>query len=230
MKMFQLYQTLQNSSKVVFTLNDIARYKRLSKESTRVFIYRMKRQGLLNEVKKGFYSIEIDPILLATQIYTNSYISYTAGFYLHGIINQIPSRIETIVPTQVHPNIDWLIPITYPPKKIFGIEKQRYGNYFIQIGELEKIIVDSLYRRRCPIGYIIDAIPKANKRKLLKYAAKMNLATLKRVGYLLDYLGFEVSSEYIPRNITGVDFFDPNNKEKGFYNRKWRIYINEAMV
>jgi predicted transcriptional regulator of viral defense system len=65
------------------------------------------------------------------------------------------------------------------------------------------------------------------KRRLIEYARKSESeAVERRLGYLLDLIG--VKHDIRPKNKTSYKL-NPSIGEKGEFDNKWRIYVNEAI-
>ncbi|MHA1263997.1 MAG: type IV toxin-antitoxin system AbiEi family antitoxin domain-containing protein [Candidatus Helarchaeota archaeon] len=181
----------------------------------------MRKKSLIYPIAKGIYSTTEDLFIISSNLIDNSYISFTTGLYIHGIIDQIPSTIQLVVPKKRKFKIDWLEQIQFNPQHIFGFERQ----HNVAFGELEKIVTDILYKpKHSSLYYALDGLKQCNPDKVVKYAKRMNLATIKRVCYLLKLLGHEVKEI----RLTGVHKLNPSKKEKGTFNKRWGLYVNEV--
>lgn len=214
-----LYEIRMKLKLPVFRLADFCRVINKPKGIAAVYLNRMLRKGLVNHVKKGYYSITDDPFVTSSNIAENSYISFNSGLYLHGAVTQVPSRIQLVSQKRFSlPSAEFVV---FPKDKIFGYSRKDD----IRVGELEKVVADCLYKQRCcNIHYLPDAIRRCNPEKLMGYAKRMNMATFKRVGYMLELAGYKLDAK-----VKGVHIFNPAGKNKGEYNARWKIYVNEVL-
>jgi len=172
MNIYEIHKKLKAMKIPVFTTKEIARVSNLKKPCAIVYIKRMIDKKLLYRISKGIYSLENDPILYASYITPNSYISFNAALYLHKTINQIPTTIHVVVPKRIKKNIEGVTFIHFPKKMIFGFKKIQYQGYDIWIAEIEKAVLDISYR----YGNLPQNIQKTNKKKIAKYAKIMNIS------------------------------------------------------
>ncbi|MBU4256278.1 MAG: hypothetical protein L6265_01365, partial [Thermoplasmatales archaeon] len=105
------------------------------------------------------------------------------------------------------------------------------GNGYAFIGEIEKVIVDSLFMPKyCPINETMNAFDGIDGEKILNYALKMDsIVTLKRLGYLLELNGIDLY-EKIKKHINKrYDLLNPMLPPAGENNNKWMLKLNEVL-
>jgi len=146
MGIYAIMETLRKRKTPVFTTAEIARAYGTTRACARVYVKRMLERELIFRVAKGIYSLENDPILYASYVIPNSYISFNSALYLHGIIDQIPARISVAVPKNVKKKVDGVEFAAMPQKAIFGFGEMEYKGYFIWGAEPEKAIADIEYK------------------------------------------------------------------------------------
>jgi len=174
MNIYEIHKKMKAMKIPVFTTNEIARISNLKKPCAIVYIKRMIDKNILFRIAKGIYSLENDPILYASYIIPNSYISFNAALYLHKTINQIPTTIYVVLPKRIKKNVDGITFIHFPKKMIFGFKKIEYKGYTIWIAEIEKAILDISYK----YGNLPQNIEKINRKKIAKYAKIMKISNL----------------------------------------------------
>ena len=135
-------------------------------------------KGLLYRVAKGIYTLDDDPVLYASYIIPNSYVSFNSALYLRKTINQIPMSISIAVPKRVRKKVHGVEFITLPKQAIFGINKIEYKGYPIWVAEAEKAIVDISYK----YGPLHLPLKNVNRKKLTMYASKMRIPHNKQEG------------------------------------------------
>ncbi len=171
MNIYELLERLKTMKTPVFTTNEIARISRLQKPSAIVSIKRMVDKNLLFRVAKGIYSLQNDPILYASYIIPNSYISFNAALFIRGAINQIPATIHVVTPKRVRKRVGGVCFIQLPKRLLFGFNTVQYQGYTIWVAEAEKALLDIAYK----FGHSPPVIIKLNNKKMIKYAKKMEI-------------------------------------------------------
>jgi predicted transcriptional regulator of viral defense system len=120
--------------------------------------------------------------------------------------------------------------VTLKRAMIFGYKKERKENSYVVVANVEKAIIDCLYLPRyCRLADIIDILEEGDVdiRRLIEYARMSKIeAVERRLGYLLDLIGMK--HDIRPKSKTSYKL-NPSIKEKGEFDNKWRIYVNEAI-
>ena len=174
MNIYELLDRLNMMKTPVFTTNEIARISNLKKTCAIVYIKRMTDKNLLFRVAKGFYSLQNDPFLYASYITPNSYISFNAALYIRRAIDQIPTTIHVVVPKRVKKKVDGVTFINMPKKAFFGFNHIEYKGYYIWIADVEKALVDIMYK----FGPAPKITKKINKIRITRYAKKIGITDI----------------------------------------------------
>ncbi|MFH0817709.1 MAG: transcriptional regulator, partial [Candidatus Micrarchaeota archaeon] len=124
--------------------------------------------------------------------------------------------------------------VTLSEKRFFGITEEWIGNLKFKISEREKTIVDCLYMPGYSGG--LTEVAKAFREKLdyeklYEYSVRMgDLATLKRLGFLLDALRIKtgVKEKLLSKVAGGYCLLDTCGPKTGPKSRKWRVVENIA--
>jgi len=182
MNLYQIKQLLEKSKSPVFTTNDIAKIANLKKLYAPVYIKRLIQKGLLKRIAKGQYALEEDYYAIASNIISNSYISFNSALYFYKIINQIPYDIQVVVPKRMRKKIDGIEFVTFPKERIFGFDSVAYGKGNIRIAKKEKAVVDIIYKYKSIDKELLGTLDKSI---LITYARKMGKATYKRLTKIL---------------------------------------------
>ena len=138
----------------------------------------MIQKGLLKRIAKGLYALEEDYYAIASNIMSNSYISFNSALYFYKIINQVPYSIQVVVPKRIRRKIEGIEFIPIPKDKIFGFESVVYGKYVIRIAKKEKAVVDMIYKYKSIDKELLGAL---DKDLLSVYAKKMGMTAYKRL-------------------------------------------------
>lgn len=96
------YLQLQTSIKTsVFSILDVEKY--FPGGLITVQLYRFAKRGLIISLRRGLYCFsdrEIDPFIIANQIYFPSYISLETALHYHGVIPDVPlAGVSSVSPT-----------------------------------------------------------------------------------------------------------------------------------
>ncbi len=232
MRSYEIVETLRRSRKAVFTAKDIAKITGLNGSQVYVLISRLYKKRMIFKPMKGFISLSQDPFIISSQLYPASYISFITALYLHGKIQQVIDLIFIVTPRKRRQikvcEMDVQF-VTLRRAMIFGYKKERKENSYVVIADVEKAIIDCLYLPRyCRLADIFDILEEGDVdiRRLTGYARKSESeAVERRLGYLLDLIG--VKHDIRPKSRTSYKL-NPSIREKGEFDNKWRIYVNEA--
>lgn len=229
---YKLLRLLQGSGLSVFSPIDIKRYTKLEISGIYSVIRRLIQEELVFSVERGKYSVTRDPFIVASQIQQPAYISFLSGLYVLGVTDQVVNRIQ-IVSSRRRQGIvfeDTTIDfINLPPDLMFGYKKLNKENSYIVVGDLEKIILDFLYKPSLfGVTYAIEAMRVGiDIQKLHLYLARIQKeALLARAGYLLERLGFEVNFQ---RTTNTRYKLNPQSIRNGEFNQKWKLIVNERI-
>jgi len=171
----------------VFRVEDIARVLRINRVRVSKILYYMERRGAVKRVMKGIYTITSDDRVVATGIYRPSYISMLTALYLHGILLQVPSRIQ-VVTTKVYVvkkiifNGTEIIYYKISPRYFFEyIWKMNKYTYFLATPE--KAIIDTVYYGMSPdIGQMdIEQIDLNKLKQIVKIYPKTLQTKIRRL-------------------------------------------------
>ncbi len=232
MNLYTLIGDLKSSGLYVFTPRDISRLLHVKRSVAYVYIHRMKEKEMIYPVEKGKFAIYHDPFVVSTQLIYPSYISFITAFYLHGRVQQTVDMIFVVSPKKKRALSFLKTPIkfiTFPPSRVFGYRSHKMGESQIMLADLEKAAVDAMYLPRyLSIATVFECLVEGVNAKLLEdYARKMDCeAVIRRAGYILDQLGEE--TELRPSTSTSYRL-NPTIKEKGNFNAKWKLYVNEVI-
>ena len=232
MNKYKLLRLLQGSGLSVFSPIDIKRITKLKSSGVYSVIRRLTQEELVFGVEKGKYSVTRDPFIVASQIQQPAYISFLSGLYILGATDQVVNRVQVVSSRRrqgiVFENtaIDF---INLPSDLMLGYMKMNKENSYIMVGELEKIILDFLYKPGIfGITYAMEAMRTGiDVQKLDAYLKRVRReAVLARAGYLLNKLGFEINFQ---RTTNTLYKLNPQSKRNGKFDQKWKVMVNEVI-
>lgn len=233
MQLLDFYHKIEESPLPVFSIKDISRIINKPANYTKVYISRAKQKGIIQSIGRGKYCKSETPIeVIASNIVFPSYISFLSALNFHGLTSQIPIEIQVV---------------TLKQKKLLG-----YQNYFIKfvhfqkkrffgythldnvfIADIEKTLVDGLYlANSIPLDEIISVIQSTelNINKIIDFAIAMDSnVLLKRLGYILNQLGFTESRSLLKLINNKIDPLNPALSLHGTKEPNWNLQINEEL-
>lgn len=223
--------------KPVLTTNDLAKITRYSKNYLKLYIFRLKKQGLISEVEKGKFTLpKQHPFITATNLVFPSYLSFISAFSYYQLTTQMP-RIIYVATTRSKKTVRLenynLIFVKFPLSKIFGYHKEKFMGKEVFIAEKEKVIIDSLYLPKyCPLSEIYAVLDSDfDLDKLISFALRMNsIVLIKRLGYLLELQGVDIYKKIKKKLNMRYDLLNPAlGRKKNNKSIKWRLIINEEL-
>lgn len=230
-------EKIKKARKAIFTANDLVKITNKRKEYLKVYLFRLKKKELIQEVERGKYIISQHPFITASNLIFPSYISFLSAYSYYQITTQIPRIIQvvTLCSKKSLELENYTIKfIKLPARKLFGYHKESFMEKEIFIAEKEKAIIDSLYLPKyCPLDETKAALEvKLDINKLISYALKMNSKVLlKRLGYLLELKNIDIHKrvqKYLNKRYDPLNPFQKKLKKKPGKSEKWRLIINEV--
>lgn len=236
MKDIEFLRTLEEFNLGIFGISDIARVIDKNRSYSRLFAKRLEDRGLIKRVERSKYAlVGTDAAIVASNLVYPSYISFLSGLAYHRRTTQIPRELQ-IASSRSKKELSYggmkITFIKLKKDRIFGYRRERLRGGFAFVGEIEKIILDSLLLPTyCPIDESYSALTGGvDKEKIVEYAMKMDSAVLlKRLGYLLELAGIDVYEKLKPRLVTKYEPLNPYLPREGEKNQKWRLIINEVL-
>ncbi len=228
----------------IFTFEDAQKVSGLKRESLRVLLSRMEKEGWIERIERGKYLIiplgaekgkhTVHEFVIASALIEPAVISYWSALNYHGLTEQIPGTVFIQSTGRKNRQELEVFGVRYKiikvkEEKLFGIERVWIEGNLVLITDPEKTIVDCLENPKY-CGGIIE-VAKAleediNIERVLEYAKRTgNSAVIKRLGYLCEQLGISIK---IPEEdlAKGYPLLDPSAKDGGHFNRRWKILNN----
>ena len=210
------------------------------------------RRGLyaLSSSVPGIFPVH--ELEIAMNLASPATISHWLAMNHHGFTEQIPRTIfvltttESSVPRMRGPEArkfsggGCLIRgirykfIRVRPEHFFGTEKVWTGGSWTTFTDPERTLLDAVCRPQyCgTIGETLHAFnvigDELNVRRIVEYALRLNVATAKRLGWILEYWDYDPSefSELLELPVKGYRKLDPSAPGKGPCNSRWMIQEN----
>ncbi len=235
MRDVEFLRAIENAELGVFGISDVARIIDKDRAYARLFAKRLVDRGLILRLEKSKYALAgADDYVVASNLVFPSYISFLSGLAYHKLTTQLPHEIQVAASKSkkgLRYGSSRIVFIKLKKERIFGYAREKLKTGFAFVGELEKVILDSLLLPgRCPISESYAAIKGGiDEEKIVEYALRMDSAVLlKRLGYLLSLTGMradgldkKISARYEPLN--------PHLESVGKKDARWKLIINEVL-
>jgi predicted transcriptional regulator of viral defense system len=101
MKWHEFEREIRKKDIRLFTLLDIQRFLGRSLIAVRFLVYRLKKQGQIQRVKRGLYKLadeQVSDLYLANKLYEPSYISLEFALSYHRVIPETVYEITSVTP------------------------------------------------------------------------------------------------------------------------------------
>lgn len=172
---YEILKKLENAP--IFGVQEVSNITEKEKEYAKVILQRMKTNGLILQIERDKYTLQKDPLIIASRIIWPSYISGWAAIRYYNLTTQLPTEINIITTrTRKKGHIvfnNTKVTFTRVKKEhFFGFEKRIYNNFEIFIAKKEKAIIDSI---------VFGLISTEEAIEIVR-ANKLDLAILKKYG------------------------------------------------
>ena len=230
----------------------------LSSGYFRQALHHLVRDGWIVRLKKGLYALAgavpgttpLHEFEIATVLVQPAAISHWSAMSRHGLTEQVPRHVFVLTTARAVPRLrgEKVMPaapgyvvggITYRflqvrPERFFGIEQVWVNESRVSITDPERTLLDGLMAPQyCgDFAEVLHAFelraPKLDLERIISYALKLDAATAKRLGWILERQGIATARleplRAVP--IKGYRLLDPSGPHRGPYNARWRIQLN----
>ena len=236
MKSLEILDTLRRSDKPVFTLSDISKLVGKPRTQTKIILHRLMKRKLITRIERGKYYLDAHPFAVSSNITFPSYISFLTALNYYELTTQI-SKIIFIATNKFKKSLtleNYAVEfIKINKDRFFGYKRERFHGKFLFIGDVEKVILDSLYLPQyCPIAETFEAVKSKtfDLDKLVSYAVRMNSSVVaKRLGYMLDISGVDIYDRIKNKITKKFDLLNPKLPKKKNKHKKWKLIVNEVL-
>lgn len=230
----------------------------LSEGYLRQALHHLAKSGWIVRLRHGLYAISstvpgMPPIRefdVAMHLVNPAAISHWSALHYHGLTEQIPrmiyvttssisiprlreSKIEAAKAGYPVGNLFYRF-IQVKPTRFFGMEKVWCGDARITMTDPERTLLDGLAMPQLcgDFAEVLHAFEtrgdKLDVECITEYALKLDAATAKRLGWVLDQHGVDTArlSPLAKIPIKGYRTLDPTGPRKGPCNRRWMIQEN----
>jgi predicted transcriptional regulator of viral defense system len=177
-------------------------------------------------------------------------ISHWSALSHHGLTDQAPRRVFVLTTARSVPRVrgakrggtekDYRVGETIyqfvqvRPERFFGIEDVWMNESRIRMTDPERTLLDGLTApHHCgDFAEVLHAFevrgPRLDLDRIIRYALKLDAATAKRLGWILERQGVEPARLEPLRNapIKGYRVLDPSGPRQGPCDARWMIQVN----
>lgn len=219
-----------------FNISTLADILNKDNNYAKVYLNRMKNKGMVHKIQRNVYTVNADPLIVASGIIWPSYISLWEALHYHGLTEQISHEICVLTTcrkglTLITTGNTRIRFKRIMPKYFFGFSKVYIKNFEVFMAEPEKAIIDAALFHEISFSEIYFIV-KENKdkisgNKIIDYVCRIkNGALAKRFGWMLENLGYKSTEKLRAlsyETITPLDYAMPH---LGTRNQKWNVIVN----
>ena len=230
----------------------------LSSGYFRQALHHLVRDGWIVRLKKGLYALSgvvpgttaLHEFEIAMALVAPAAISHWSAMSHHGLTEQVPRRVFVLTTARAVPRLRGKKAMPsepgYPvgetafqfvqvkPERFFGIDQVWVNESRISITDPERTLLDGLMAPQyCgDFAEVLHAFErrasKLDVERIINYALKLDAATAKRLGWILERQG--IASDHLEllraRSIKGYRVLDSSGPRRGPYETRWMIRVN----
>ncbi len=218
-------------------------------------IYHLRRNGWVVTLRRGLYALASSSVPgvspahefeIAMFLAPGSAISHWSALHHYGLTEQAPRKVFALVTAnmsapQVRSKKIGLVVgtttyqfIQIKPERFFGTEKVWVDEARVVITDPERTLLDGLMMPQyCgDFAEVLHAFEvrgdDLNLNRIITYALKLDTATIKRLGWVLEHQGINPArlEPLLRVPIKGYRPLDPSGPRKGPCNSRWMIQEN----
>jgi predicted transcriptional regulator of viral defense system len=219
-----------------FNIDTFANIINNDKIYAKMHLNRLKKRGVVKQIQRNVYTIQEDPLIIASRIIWPSYISLWAAFRYHNLTEQIPNKISVITTRSKSRENIQIMNTTIIFKKIrpswfFGFSKITMQGFEVFMAEPEKAIIDAVLLKKISTTEIYSLlqnnIKDVSAKKIVDYVLRIkNKALMKRFGWMLESLKCNYAKKlkkHAYKTMIPLDIARPITGPK---DKKWGIIVN----
>jgi predicted transcriptional regulator of viral defense system len=233
-------KTLQLSKKLekypVFNLDIFSNIIDKDKTYAKMHLNRLKNKSIVKQIQRNVYTVQEDPMIIASRIIWPSYISLWTALRYHNLTEQIPNKISVITPRlksreKIQINNTTITFEKIRPEYFFGFSKIKIQDFEVFMAEPEKALIDAVLLKKISTSEIYfilkENTSKISTKKIVDYILRTkNLALAKRFGWMLESLGCKYAKNLEKQTYIGMIPLDVSLPSLGLNNKKWGIIVN----
>ncbi len=238
MKTLQILKKLEEYP--AFNIDTFANIIDNDKTYAKMHLNRLKNRGIVKQIQRNVYTVQEDPLIIASRIIWPSYISLWAAFRYHNLTEQIPNKISVITTRSKSRENIQMMNTTINFEKIrplwfFGFSKIRIQGFEVFIAEPEKALIDAVLLKKISTAEIYfllkENIKNISTKKIVDYILRTkNRALAKRFGWMLESLGCNYAKKLIKQTYKTMIPLDITRPITGLNDKKWGVIVNIGRI
>ena len=175
MELYRIKELAIKSKRAVYTAQQLAGLVGKSRAVATVYSSRLVVKGLAKRLLRGYITFVDDDYVIASQLMEPSYVSATSALHFHGLMQQVPARIEC-ASTRNSRNYENL-GIRYhriPPSLFFGYERHAKGDSYILMADPEKALIDAIYLNLIAEEAAREMLRKVDRKRIRAYLGRFS--------------------------------------------------------
>ena len=221
-------------------------------------MHHLARSGWIVRLRKGLYSLSssvpgttpLHEFEIAMALVKPAAISHWTALSHHGLTEQVPRRVFVLTTARSVPRMRGVkaegAEQGYPvgetiyqfvqvkPERFFGTEDVWVNESRIKITDPERTLLDGLMAPQyCgDFAEVLHAFevraPKLDLERIIHHALKLDAATAKRLGWILERQGVDPAPLEPLRKVAvkGYRVLDPSGPRQGPCDARWMIQVN----
>ena len=232
MKKLQEYPT--------FNIDTFANITDKDKTYAKMHLNRLKNRDIVKQIQRNVYTVQEDPIIIASRIIWPSYISLWTAFRYHNLTEQIPSNVSVITTrSKSRENIQMMnttiIFEKIRPSWFFGFSKIKIQGFEVFMAEPEKAIIDAVLLKKISTTEIYSIlqsnIKNISTKKMVDYVLRTkNKALIKRLGWMLESLECKYTKKLKKQAYKTMIPLDNARPVSGPKDKRWGIIVNIGVI
>lgn len=238
MKILQLLKRLEMYP--TFNVDIVANIIGKNTTYVKVYLNRLKNRGVVQQLQRNVYTVQDDPLIIASRIVWPSYMSLWAALRYHNLTEQIPNKISVVTTRAKSRESISLTNMTIifervRPKWFFGFSKIKINDFEIFMAEPEKALIDGVLLKRISVTEIYSILSENLKHlsseKIIDYVLRIqNKALAKRFGWMLSSLGCKNAKKLKRITYRTIIPFDYSRPASGREDKKWGVIVNTGEI
>ena len=223
-----------------FNIDTFANIIDNDKTYAKMHLNRLKNRGVVKQIQRNVYTVQEDPLIIASRIIWPSYISLWAAFRYHNLTEQIPNKISVITARsksrkKIQMMNTAIIFEKIRPAWFFGFSKIKIQDFEVFMAEPEKALIDAVLLKKISTAEIYfllnENIKKLSTKKIVDYILRTkNLALAKRFGWMLESLGCNQVTRLKKQTYKTMIPLDVSRPLTGLNDKKWGVIVNIGVV
>lgn len=243
----RLVFALEQRKEQLFTIGDARRILGSSDASVWNVLKRLRQKRRVIRLQRGVYlfapmrsgeeglwsehAFKVVPSLIKNEEY---YVGFVTAMNYWSMTEQLPIVVYVALARQKRPVQAVQSKFVFVKKKTLGdFVSEDFGGVAVNVSSIEQTILDGLSFPAYCLGVagIAKAIHFSRRemdwKKLVRLAVQDKSAVQRRLGFLLEKLGFKKEASGLRKAFAGFVWLDPAAQKKAFtYNAKWGLKIN----